>query len=126
MVASLPLGLTHWGAEYAQRSGDATPTNADNVFLFGLALFLLLGILVGGIVVAASKARTWRSLRAVGIAEAVMIALTGFFLLTDNGGYLPVLMIGLAATVFPIAFLGCLTRMGYDALRAHRRATAAS
>jgi hypothetical protein len=119
MLASLPLGLTHWGSEYVQLNDDAHTTNSGQVFLFGAVAFVLLGILVGGII-AASKPRTWRSLRAVGIAEALMIALTGFLFLTDNGGYLPVIMLGLAGTVFPIALLGCLVRIGYDALRARR------
>lgn len=118
MLASLPLGLTHWGSEYVQLNDDAHTTNAGQVFLDGAVLFVLLGILVGGLLAAASKPRTWRSLRAVGIAEAVMIAFTGFLFLTENGDYLPVMMLVIAGTAFPIVFLGCLVRIGYDALRA--------
>jgi hypothetical protein len=120
MLASLPLGLTHWGGESVQVNSDAHSTNAWQVFMLGAFLVVFLGILIGGTIVAASRSRTWRSLRTVGIAEAVMIALTGFLFLTENGGYLPVIVLLLAATVFPIAFLGCLGRIGYDTFRTRR------
>lgn len=124
MLASLPLGLTHWGGEYVQLNSDAHTTNSGQLLLLGLFVFFFVGVPAAGVIAVASKPRTWRSIRAIGIAEVVLIALTGFLFLTDNGAYLPVIMLGFALTVFPVVFLGCLSRIGFDAWRSRRISSA--
>lgn len=124
MLASIPLGMTHWGSEYVQVNDDTSSTNSGDVLLDGLVAFFVFGPAGAGVIAVASKPRTWRSLRGIGIAEIVMIALTALLILEDNGDYFPLIMAVFTITIFPIVFVGCLLRIGYDALRGRpRRAT---
>ena len=85
-----------------------------------LLLLVVVALMLPGLLLPLRRPRSRRSLGRIGIIEAVMVGLTAFLFWRDNGDYLPVFMAGLSVTLCPVLFLGCLGRMGFDAVRRRR------